>query len=247
VRGKVATPQPEAASAVFPLNLTHPTFRLGQIGSVIDPNRQIAPGANHVLWCVDNWLDAGDDRRGMGIIPLDAPLFSIGSLGIYEYPITRALETPLVYGHLFNTQWGTNFPQWHEGDFTFRYRLWPHAGDWRTGRLWQHAWETTRPALAWPALEAAPPAAGLAGSEGLVVLAVKPRRDAPGWLVRVWDALGLARTASITLRAAATEVRRCDLLEYPTEPLPSRVDGEQTTIPLAIAPHGVETLALAFA
>jgi hypothetical protein len=36
-------------------------------------------------------------------------------------------------------------------------------------------------------------------------------------------------------------------LEYPTEPLPYRVDGEQTTIPLAIAPHGVETLALAFA
>jgi hypothetical protein len=247
VRGKGATPQPEAATAVFPLNLALPTFRLGQVGSVIDPSRQIAPGANHALWCVDNWLDAGDDRRGMGIFPLDAPLISIGSLGIYEYPITRSLDTPLVYGHLFNTQWGTNFPQWHEGDFTFRYRLWPHAGDWRTGRLWQHAWETTHPALAWAAGDAAPPVVGLEASEGLVVLAVKPRRDVPGLLVRVWDALGLPRTATITIQGAATEVRRCDLLEYPTEPLPYRVDGGHTTIPLAVAPHAVETLALAFA
>ena len=71
-----------------------------------------------------------------------------GSLGIYEFAATRAPDTPLVYGHLFNTQWGTNFRQWHEGDFTFRYRLLPHAGDWRVGRLWQTAWETTRPCVA---------------------------------------------------------------------------------------------------
>ncbi len=243
VRGKAATPLAEGATAVFPLNLTRPTFRIGQTGAVIDPARDIAPGANRSLWAVETWVDVTDDRHGLGIIPIDAPLVSLGSLGLFEYLPERVPAAPVVFGHLFNTQWGTNFPQWQEGDFAFRYRLVPHAGDWRTSRLWQIAWETTRPALLWPA-GAAAPAAGLATSDGLIVLAVKPRRDAPGIVVRVWDALGLARRATITVAGPVAEVRRTDLLERPGDPLPFARTDAGAMVPLAIAPHAVETVAI---
>jgi alpha-mannosidase len=245
IRGKAATPFAESAAVALALNLDRPAFRLGQVGSVIDPARDIAAGANRSLWCVDNWVDASDDRRGLAVIPLDAPLVSLGSLGIYEYAPERRPAGATVYGHLFNTQWGTNFPQWHEGDFTFRYRLLPHHGDWRVGRVWRTAWEATRPA-ALGAGDLTPPQRRVSVSDGLVLLAVKPRRDAPGILVRVWDALGLARTATVRVTGALEGARRCDLLEYPQAALDCLAEDGATAIAVPLAPHAVETIAVAF-
>src|SRR5205085_9355177 len=89
VAGKVATQLAESAVVPLPLNLPKPTFRLGQTGSVIDPARDIAAGANRSLWCIDNWVDASDGRAGMGVIPVDMPLISIGNTGIFAFEPER--------------------------------------------------------------------------------------------------------------------------------------------------------------
>ncbi|MFL5733842.1 MAG: DUF5054 domain-containing protein [Chloroflexia bacterium] len=234
ITGKVATPLAESAVVPFPLNLPNPTFRLGQVGSVIDPIRHIAPGANHDLWCVDNWLDASDDRYGLGLIPIDMPLVSIGSPGIFAFHPERVPAEPLLYSHLFNTQWGTNFRQWHEGDFTFRVRLVPHAGDWRNARLWTRTEYPVGARHASPSPPNSPNSPNptqssvlspqssvpLRLSDGLVLLSLRPRHDGAGLIIRFWDALGLPREATIELDGPISAVRRCDLMERPQQQLP---------------------------
>jgi hypothetical protein len=249
VTGKEATPLAESAVVPLPLNLPKPTFRLGQAGSVIDPCRDIAEGANRGLWCVDGWVDASDDRAGMGLIPVDMPLVSIGNTGIFRFEPDRSPVEPVLYAHLFNTQWGTNFRQWHEGDFTFRIRLVPHAGDWRYARLWETALQTMRPPLL-PAGNQVDGPAGSGGplrlSDGLVLLSLRPRHDGEGLVVRFWDALGLSRDAAVEIDGPVAAVWRCDLMERPQERLALDAGAQGARLALPVAPHAVETLLVEF-
>ena len=50
----------------------------------------------------------------------DSPLVSIGEDGCYQCN-SEVNKSSEVWFNLFNNMWGTNFPQWNEGDFTFNY------------------------------------------------------------------------------------------------------------------------------
>jgi hypothetical protein len=245
VTGKAATPLAESAVAEFPLNLPKPAFRIGQTGSVIDPLRDIAAGANRYLWCAQ-WVDASDDRIGLGVIPIDMPLLSIGDVGIYRFDPDRVPTDPTIFAHFLNTQWGTNFPQWHEGDFTFRVRLAPHAGDWRTGQLWRTTLNTTSSPIQSSRIENALDHLPIRASDGLVLTTLRPRHDGPGIIARYWDALALHRQATIQIDGPVKRVRRCDLMERPFEELGIRKKESGVSIELTIAPHAIETLLIEF-
>lgn len=254
IEGKSATPIPESAVVPFPMNLPKATYRLGQTGSVIDPARDIAEGANRGLWCVDNWLHASDDRHGLGIIPVDMPLVSISNVGIFEFDPARVPGGSTVYSHLYNTQWGTNFPQWLEGDFSFRVRLVPGSGDWRglqSGPVIHSTWHlanwTTRPAAARARLDDGRQAVRLPA--GWVLLSMRPRHDGDGLIIRFWDQLGLARTLPVALLGPVGEVWRCDLLERPQTQL-ALMDHDipgYGGVAVHVTPHAVETLWVRFA
>ena len=89
VKNKQATPLTESMTVPFPMNIQKATFRLGQVGSTIDPARDIAEGANRELWCVDRWMDVSDNRIGLAVMPRDMPLVSIGDVGIYRFEPDR--------------------------------------------------------------------------------------------------------------------------------------------------------------
>ena len=239
ITNKAATPLTESAVVPFPLSLPKATFRLGQVGSVIAPARDIAPGANHHLWCVDGWVDASDDRVGFAVIPRDMPLVSIGDIGIYKFSLNRLPTQPTLYSHLFNTQWGTNFPQWHEGDFHFRIELLPHAGDWRAGNLWESDLVARHSRSIFGMMP-------ISMSDGLVLTSLRPRHDGPGLVARYWDALGLPRRVSITINGPVAAVWRCDLMERPQEQLSLSHNASTVTTDFQIAAHAIETLLIEF-
>ncbi len=253
VTGKQATPLAESAVVPFPLNLPKPTFRLGQVGSVIDPAREISEGANRHLWCVDDWLDASDDRVGLAILPVDMPLVSIGDPGIYRFDPHHAPSEPLVYAHLSNTQWGTNFPQWLEGNFTWRVRLSPHAGDWRLGLHWR----TSRGSSSMYSI-AMQRARGLAvesvefkeapiqPSSRLTLLSMRPRHDGPGLIVRYAEPLGTPRTTTFGFLGPVSAVWRYDLMERPVERLELQRQPDRTRVEMFLAPHAIVTLLVEF-
>ncbi len=177
VEGKEATPLAESTVVPFPLNLPKPIFRIVQTGSVIDPARDIASGANRYLWCAD-CLDASDDRVGLSITPLDMPLVSIGSPGIFRFDPDRKPCEPLIYAHLSNTQWGTNFPQWLEGDFSWRIKVDSHMGS-----LSERCW--------WMKFERDDLRLHITDPLGLVLQSIRPRHNGRGLIVRYWNAGGL--------------------------------------------------------
>jgi hypothetical protein len=242
IEGKVATPLAESAVVPLPLNLAKAAYRLGQVGSVIDPARDIVEGANRSLWCVDGWLDATDDRLGLAVIPLDMPLVSVGTTGIYSFDPARVPTGSVVYSHMFNTQWGTNFPQWLEGEFRFRIRLFPHAGDWRVAGVWRLARATFYPPAGLPL----PPTLPVSASDGFLLQSIRPRHDGAGIILRYWDALGLPRQVEVELKGPVSKVWRCDLMERPTEELPVSPTGSGVRVPVKIAAHAIETLLVEF-
>ncbi len=249
IEGKVATPLSESAVVPFPVNLPKATFRLGQVGSVIDPARDIAKGANHSLWCVDGWIDASDDRMGMALFPMDMPLVSIGDTGIYKFEPIWVPKEPAIYSHLFNTQWGTNFRQWHEGDFHFRIKLMPHAGDWRIAQLWKDTRTFDLGELRIEGMRGVGDLAYMEADPGFVLTALRPRRNGSGVIARYWDAMGAHRPVILKLPREVVRVWRCDLMERPIEQLRlnqvrDKINPIRTM--LDVRAHAVETLLIEF-
>lgn len=121
---KQATPFVESGSLIFPL-AEEQAYRLGKPGVVIDPETQIVSCANHALLNLEHEITALGDDVCLTVCAKDTPLASIGAPGIYDYQkeFPRNRKNQLWF-NLFNNMWGTNFPQWIEGDLRFRFTLW---------------------------------------------------------------------------------------------------------------------------
>ena len=118
-------PWPEAGWLCLPLNVTAPQFRLGRLGSIIDPARDIVTGANRHMFGINTGLSMTDDSgRGVGFCPIDYPLVSLDTPGCWRYSLDFVPRKPVAYVNLFNNQWNTNFRLWNRGTWTSSVRLW---------------------------------------------------------------------------------------------------------------------------
>lgn len=120
---KEATPFVEFGSLVLPF-AGKAAYRIGKPGGVVDPKTDIVDCANHAMFNLEREVTVLGQKASLCICSLDAPLFGIGTPGVYEYHKQYGAERPAVlYFNLFNNMWGTNFPQWIEGTFTYRFIL----------------------------------------------------------------------------------------------------------------------------
>lgn len=232
VEGKEATPLAESTVVRLGLQLAKPTYRLKQTGSVIDPVRDIISGANRNLWCAD-WLDISDDRIGFAVFLQDMPLVSIGDTGIYRFEPDRIPTGSTVYAHLSNTQWGTNFRQWHEGGFNWRVRLVPHQGDWQSSLLWYPYDERQLP---------------FQTPLGMRLLSLRPQHDGPGLIARFWNARGLHVISPMAINGPIKAIWRCDILERPVEQISIGTSDESDLVmaDIPMTPFSIETLLIEF-
>jgi Glycosyl hydrolases family 38 C-terminal beta sandwich domain/Glycosyl hydrolases family 38 C-terminal domain/Glycosyl hydrolases family 38 N-terminal domain len=248
---KEACPLLEAGHVVFPFLAQKPRYAVNKTGSVIDPARDIERNANRLLYCCERWVDVSDGNEGVLVIPRDAPLFSIGSPGIERFDGEALPGKPVLFFNLFNTQWGTNFPQWIEGSFKFGFRLVPHAGDWRKAR----AWELSAAALQPPSILPASPgetrntaAAGLLAGpvRSLETVTLKTAEDGSGMILRLREPSGRAGRRTLRFRlpagTAAMKVIRCSLLEDEQEELPVTAGRESASVTFSV--HAFEVLTL---
>ena len=126
---KQASPFIEAGSFIIPL-AENGQYRLGRPCAEIDPQRQIIHCANHSFYCLEDRGSAIGQRSRVTVFPKDTPLLSIGSSGLYEYEADYPEgRVPELWFNLFNNMWGTNFPQWIEGSFRYRFRILTSAPD----------------------------------------------------------------------------------------------------------------------
>ena len=192
-------PWPEAGWLCLPLNVTAPQFRLGRLGSIIDPARDIVTGANRHMFGINTGLSLTDDGgRGVGFCPIDYPLVSLDTPGCWRYSLDFVPRKPVAYVNLFNNQWNTNFRLWNRGTWTSTVRLWA------VGRY------DAESAIITPSLEARYPllaamADGPAGTlpstrrglelsrKGIPVTAYGSNPDGPGTVLRLWELAGQVR------------------------------------------------------
>lgn len=209
----------EAGHFVFPLNLDNFDVAINKMGSVINPATDIIEGTNHNLYCCENWVDVTDGEKGMTVIPFDTQLFSIGSHGILNCRRTYVKEAPVLFFNAFNNSYGCNFPQWMGGDYTFRYRLIPHRGDWRQGNVALLAFESVAPPLVGFSLGnrgtgSLPASLELIRElDGMELLCMKPAENGDGFLLRLREITGERHMVELTFAQALGSLARCDLLE----------------------------------
>ena len=88
----------------------------------IAPNEVIHKG-NRTLHAADGGVFYEDDQSALTINSLDAPLVAPGAPALLRFPDVAPSLARGMHFNLCNNTWGTNFPQWIEGDARFRFRL----------------------------------------------------------------------------------------------------------------------------
>ena len=229
IHKKPADPWPEAAWVCLPFNIVSPQFRVGRLGSIIDPAKDIVPGANRDLFAVDTGVAIfGADGRGFGICPLDSPLVSLGEPGGWKYTANSVTKRATVFVNLFNNQWTTNFRFWNEGTWTSRIRIWmfDRYDPWTSlikpsleARFPLHAAVADGPAGKLPRSASGvavstnavirTDAAGvaMAGGGSVFVSAFGANPDGPGTLLRVWETSGCSGPRYVKLPPAMKAAR----------------------------------------
>jgi hypothetical protein len=202
---KPADPWPEAGWLCVPLRIASPQYRLGRLGSIIDPTRDIVPGANVDLMGVQTGVAALDaEGRGAALCAMDNPLMSFGRPGCWRYSARFEPERPTVYVNLFNNQWTTNFRLWNSGTWTSRVRVWAFDRFDPDSALITPSLESRYPLQAASATGKGgtlPPArTGLESSaRGVMVTAFGPNADGQGTLLQLWDLAGQDRACRLRL------------------------------------------------
>ena len=90
----------------------------------------------------------GKDQSGVGICPIDSPCVSFGEPGLWRYSQAFQPQNSSVFVNLYNNEWNTNFPEWQDGSWSSRVRIWPTRGEEIGKNLTVPAWEARLPLLA---------------------------------------------------------------------------------------------------
>ncbi|HUT34238.1 MAG TPA: hypothetical protein VNE39_12205 [Planctomycetota bacterium] len=245
VTGKKREPWPEAGWFCFPVKVDQPKFRIGRLGSIVDPTTDFRRSASHDCYCVNTGLTVeGPNGRGVGLCGVDTPLVSLERPGLWRYSRDFVPTKPYVFFNLFNNAISTNFQQWVGGSWSVRVRLWrfernSHAVN-LVGRPWQ-ARQVCRAGLFDGPPGALPVVGGGvwssrqgASRDGLLVIAFGPNPDGDGLLLRLWEQSGDEGPCDVHLPKGLRpkSAQPCDLRGRPIgEAIPVR-DGK-FTVPMS--------------
>lgn len=123
LKGKQASPYAESGTFELPLAKKLDRYQTEKNGFVLDPEKDIEDGANHCFYPIEDYAAALDESAGVMVMPLDSALMSIGQDRTFQYHTQFQKSDNVFCFNLFNNMWGTNFPQWIEGDLVYRFRI----------------------------------------------------------------------------------------------------------------------------
>jgi alpha-mannosidase len=225
VHAKPADDWPEAGWICLPVKIPAGAarFRLGRLGAVVDPACDLVRGSNRNLAAVNTGVAITDaDGTGLAFCPIDSPLVSLDSPGIFKYDPGFVPRKAMAFVNLFNNQWSTNFRLWNEGSWSSRIRIWAARGIDQETALITPALEARYPLVAaWsngPGGHLPPVQSGLELSRhGVLPCAFGPNPDGPGTILRLWEYAGWSGQCHVHLPASlkARSIQPVDLRGRP--------------------------------
>jgi len=113
----------ESAYIAFPFAVSNPQFTYGSQSGWINPAKDELPGGSREWYLPATWASVSGPQIAATLVPLDAPLITFGDIVRAKWPAEFTPKSSTVFSWLMNNYWGTNFPAWQGGDFTFRYAI----------------------------------------------------------------------------------------------------------------------------
>jgi alpha-mannosidase len=238
----------ESTYVAFPFAVPTPAFTYGSQAGWVNPAKDELAGGSREWYLPTTWASVYNPKVAATVVPLDAPLVAFGDIVGGEWPAEFNPKNSTIFSWLMNNYWGTNFPAWQGGDFTFRYAITSNA-------------QFNPPSLTRFALGALTPlerddvpgtqdssllpnrGASLleVGNPGVTLLTWKRAEDSDGTILRLQDTAG--EQSNITIHSPFLTLERawlCNLLEDNQAEI--AIQGEDVTV--SIKPFQVLTLRL---
>ena len=111
----------EAVYFAFPFAMDHPQFQYEIQNGVVDPAKDMYPGAGHEWFSVQHWVSAQQNGVSATVMPLDVPLVTLGDINRGAWPTQFGERTGTIFSYVMNNYWFTNYRAGQGGHFRFRY------------------------------------------------------------------------------------------------------------------------------
>ncbi|MGB6742546.1 MAG: glycosyl hydrolase-related protein, partial [Terracidiphilus sp.] len=134
----------EAAYFAFPFAMSAPEFHYEIQNGVVDPAKDMYPGAGHEWFSVQHWVSAEQDGVAGAVMPLDAPLVTLGDINRGAWPASFGKRPGTIFSYIMNNYWDTNYRAAQGGSFTFHYIV-TSADATRPQQLSRAGWEEATP------------------------------------------------------------------------------------------------------
>jgi alpha-mannosidase len=238
----------ESAYVAFPFAVANPEFTYGSQTSWVNPAKDELAGGSREWYLPTTWASVYNPTMTAAVVPLDAPLVAFGDIVRGNWPAEFKPTSSAIFSWLMNNYWGTNFPAWQGGDFTFRYAI-TSDSQLNPQSLTRFGRGALTP-LERDDLAASEDASSLPNQEasllqvanpGVTLLTWKRAEDGDGTILRLQDTMGEASEVRIHSQYLIFEhAWLCDLLEENQSELKS--EGGDLSVP--IKPFQVLTLRL---
>jgi hypothetical protein len=113
----------EGVYFAFPFKMERPQVRYDIQNGFVNPAHDQMPGAGKEWFSVQHWVEAFNGSVSAAILPIDAPLITLGDIVRGKWPTEFTLQGADIFSYVMNNYYFTNWPAAQGGDFTFRYVL----------------------------------------------------------------------------------------------------------------------------
>ncbi|HEX7312462.1 MAG TPA: glycoside hydrolase family 38 C-terminal domain-containing protein [Pyrinomonadaceae bacterium] len=240
----------EGVYFAFPLAVRDPRFHFDVQSAVVNPAKDMIPGAGLEWFSSQNWASVGDEGLTVAIVNRDSFLWTFGDIVRGTWPKEFRPAGPALFSYAMNNYWNTNYVAAQGGEFTFRYVL-TSARALDQAALARMGWEETTPLertlvksqdQTYPAKKTLPPAQSSflsVDNPSVLLSAWKQSEDGAGTVMRFIELGGSRSTVTLggrVLGSASGEV--CNAVEE----CGRRIEPGQDGLTFTIGPRQIFTL-----
>lgn len=232
----------EAAYFAFPLAMRDPQFSYEVQNGIVDPAKNMVPGANLEWFSSHNWAAVSDETAAVSVINLDSFLWTFGDIVRGTYPTQFGKRGGTIFSYAINNYWNTNYVAAQGGEFTFRYVL-TSSTNVNSAAVSRMGWEETTPLeriliksqdQTFPSKKSLP-AAKMSflqvDNPNVVLSAWKKSEDGEGTVLRFIEQAGAGGKVAVTSTLLkSTSARSCNAMEECSQQLRGRTGGFDFTV-----------------
>lgn len=248
---KTAVRTREAVYFAFPFAMDHPQFQYEIQNGVVDPAKDMYPGAGHEWFSVQHWVSVQQDGVSGTVMPLDASLVTLGDIYRGAWPDYFGTRPGSIFSFAMNNYWGTNYDAEQGGHIQLRYIV-TSASSTDEQALSRTGWQEATPLesdVVTSQDKAVAPKPGPASQSfsylnvsdpAVLVEDWKPAEDGKGTILRLLDFGGPER--QVTLQIPVVAIARAvqtNAVEQDQQDLPLSGNHE---LQITVHPHQIVTI-----